>query len=127
MKFLCIGYLNQEKMGTLPKESIDVVMSECEPHMKVFHGTGKVLLDVGVESEAIYIRRVQGEVISFTDSNTSQKQHVGGVQIIEANDLEEAIQIAKLHPTTQVASGEQLGWTMEIRPIYFFEGALTKK
>jgi hypothetical protein len=127
MKCLCIGYFNQEKMGILPKESIDVVMGECEPHTKVFHGTGKVLLDVGVESEAIYLRRVKGEVIPLTDSNKSQKQRVGGVQIIEANELEEAIQIAKLHPTTQVASGEQLGWTMEIRPIYFFEGTLIKE
>lgn len=127
MKFLCLGYFDQEKMGALPKASIDTVMGECEPHMRAFHNTGKVLVDAGAGRETTLLRRVQGEVVSYTDCATGRAQRVGGVQIIEANDLEEAIRIAKLHPTTQVPSGEQLGWTLEIRPIDFFEGALTKK
>lgn len=127
MKFLCLGYFDQEKMGALPKASIDTVMGECEPHMRAFHNTGKVLVDAGLAWETTLLRRVQGEVVSYTDSVKGRTLRVGGVQIIEANDLEEAILIAKLHPTTQVPSGEQLGWTLEIRPIDFFEGALTKK
>ena len=127
MKFLCLGYFDQEKMGALPKASIDTVVRECEPHMKAFHNTGKVLLDAGLAWETTLLRRVQGEVVSDTNSDTGRTQRVGGVQVIEANDLGEAIRIAKLHPTTQVSSGERLGWILEIRPINFFEGTLTKK
>jgi hypothetical protein len=127
MKFLCLGYFDQEKMGALPKASIDTIMGECEPHMRAFHNTGKVLMDTGLALETTLLRRIHGEVVSYANPDPGQTQRVGGVQIIEANDLQEAIQIAKLHPTTQVPSGEQLGWTLEIRPINFFEGTLTKK
>ncbi len=72
MKFLCLGYFDQEKMGVLPKESNDAVMGKCEPHMKVFHGTGKVLLDAELTLETVYLHRVHGEVISHTNSDTTQ-------------------------------------------------------
>ncbi|WP_240159926.1 hypothetical protein [Paenibacillus aceris] len=35
---------------------------------------------------------------------------IGSAFLIEARDMEEAIRIASLHPTVQVASGEQFGW-----------------
>lgn len=41
--------------------------------------------------------------------------------LIEAQDMEDAIRIALLHPTTQVVEGEQFGWRIEIRPVRYFE------
>jgi hypothetical protein len=42
---------------------------------------------------------------------------LGAIFIIEATDMEEAVRIARLHPTTQIPGGEQLGWFLEVRPI----------
>ena len=40
---------------------------------------------------------------------------MGGLVIIEARDLNEAIQVASLHPAARM--GEELGWGVEVRPI----------
>jgi hypothetical protein len=46
---------------------------------------------------------------------------LGSAFLIEARDMEEAIRVASLHPTTQVDAGEQFGWRIDIRPIDYFE------
>jgi hypothetical protein len=43
------------------------------------------------------------------------RETVGGLIIIEARDLNEAIRIASMHPAARL--GEQGGWALEIRPI----------
>jgi hypothetical protein len=49
------------------------------------------------------------------------KELIGSAFLIEAQDMKDAIQIASLHPTTQVAEGEEFGWRIEIRPVHYFE------
>jgi hypothetical protein len=46
---------------------------------------------------------------------------IGSVLLIEAKNMEEAIQIASLYLTTQAAEGEEYGWRMEVRPVHYFE------
>jgi hypothetical protein len=46
------------------------------------------------------------------------KEVVGGLVLIEARDLNEAIQVASLHPAARM--GEELGWGIELRPIEEF-------
>ena len=55
-----------------------------------------------------------------TRGNTQWNQVVGAAFIVEARDIAAAIEIAKLHPTTRVPIGEELCWTLEIRPIHNF-------
>jgi hypothetical protein len=43
---------------------------------------------------------------------------VGGLVLIEARDLNEAIQVASLHPAARM--DEELGWGIELRPIEEF-------
>jgi hypothetical protein len=46
---------------------------------------------------------------------------IGSAFLIEGQDMEEAIRVASLHPTTRVVAGEQLHWGIEIRPIHYLE------
>jgi hypothetical protein len=43
------------------------------------------------------------------------KEKVGGLIVIEARDLNEALRVAALHPAAHL--GEHLGWAIEVRPI----------
>ncbi|MDQ0062554.1 YciI family protein [Paenibacillus harenae] len=121
MKFLCLGYLDPEKMDARPKEEIDAVMGECQPHLEQFYKSNQVVIDAGLSLETKSMRRVNGKVSVIDGPFTETKEWIGSVFLIEARDMEEAIQIASLHPTTQVAAGEQFGWGIEIRPIHYFE------
>lgn len=121
MIFLCMGYFNPEKMDARPRAEIEAVMSECQPHIEKFYESGKVLIDAGLDSETKTLRRVNGKVIVTDGPLTETKERIGSIFIFEAEGIDEAIQLASLHPTTQVNRGEEFGWRIEIRPVHYFK------
>lgn len=120
MKFLCLGYLDQEKMRSRSKSEIDALMQECRPHSEALYNTGCVIVDTGLEAAGKSVRRVNGKITVTDGPFIETKEIIGGAFLIDANDMDEAIRIATLHPTTQMAEGEQFGWRLEIRPIHTF-------
>ncbi|PPA69371.1 YciI family protein [Jeotgalibacillus proteolyticus] len=121
MIFLCMGYFNAEKMHALPGAEVEALMNECQPYTDKLYESGKVLLDAGLESEVKSLRRV-GEKVMVTDRPpAATNELIGSVFILEAENMEEAIQLASIHPTTQVDKGEEFGWRTEIRPVHFFK------
>ncbi|WP_341202465.1 YciI family protein [Planomicrobium okeanokoites] len=121
MKYLCLGYLNKEKMDVLQKDEVDDIMLECQPHLKELYNSGHVLVDTGVGEEVKSLRRVDGEIEVGTGQLTQLEKIIGSAFILEAENIEKAVQIASLHPTVQVSRGEQLGWEIEIRAIDSFD------
>lgn len=121
MKFQCLGYFNREKMDVLTKEELDAIMSECQIHLEKFLEDGKVLIDAGIAKEMKTLQRTGGRIIIEDAHPDNNEPMIGSSFIIEAQDMEEAIEIASKHPTVQVQSGEKLGWKIEIRPIESFK------
>lgn len=121
MKYLGLGYFNKEKMDALPKEKIDAIMLECQAHLKELYKSGQVLVDAGVAKEVKSLQRVDGKIEVRNGHLTQLEKMIGSAFILEARNIEEAIQIASLHPTVQVSHGEQLGWEIEIRAIDSFD------
>lgn len=121
MKFLCLGYFRPDKMNDRSKGEIEAIMSECSPHLQQFYNSGQVMMDVGVEKVVKSLRRENGKVKVMNNHLVETNEMIGSVFLIEANDMEEAIRIASLHPTTQLDAGEELGWRIEIRPVHYFK------
>jgi hypothetical protein len=116
-----MGYYNAEKMDAQPKTEIEAVMSECQPHLDEFYKSGQVMIDAGLETETKSLRRENGKITVTDRPFTETKELIGSVFLIEAKDMEEAIQIASLHPTTQVNAPEEFGWRLEIHPVHYFK------
>lgn len=121
MKFQCLGYFDQQKMDALPKEQLDAIMLECQPHLDELYKSGRVLMDGSVAQEMKRLKRIEGKVQVNDRPIVDVHKMLGSMFIIEAKDMDEAMQVASLHPTVQVSSGEQLGWELEIRPIDVYE------
>jgi hypothetical protein len=68
-------------------------------------------LEWGVTS----VRPRNGRPVVTDGPFVETKEQVGGLIVIEAKDLNEAIRIASLHPAAHL--GEDIGWGIEIRPI----------
>ena len=122
MKFLCVGYYNAEKMDSRSKEEIDAVMAKCGPHLNDFFSTGQVLLDAGVEQGVKQLRRSRGQVVVEEAHERAEK--IGSVFIIEAEELEDAIRVASLHPSVQVEEGEDFGWRLEVHAVHSYKGEM---
>lgn len=121
MKYLCLGYLDREAMDSRPKAEIDQLMQQCQPHMEAIGKTGQMLMAAGLEPETKGLRRSRGKLLVSDGPFIETKELLGSVFVIEASDFDDAVRVAALHPTTQIAEGEALGWRLEIRPIHFYE------
>jgi len=127
MKYLCVGYLDQQRTAALSKEQLDAVMSECPPFMDEFYASGKVFLVAGTSGEVKDMRRVGGEVKVTDVPAGGSREVIGCVFLVEAKDMDDALRVAALHPTTRIHAGEQLGFRLGICPVHYFEEKALKK
>lgn len=117
MKYLCLGYLNEKEFNTLSEAEVNKAMRDCAMHCETLRATGKVLAEAGLfqSRDARSIRPRNGRP-SVTDGPfVETKEQLGSFFIIEAADIEEAVQIASKHPAALL--GEEHGWGIEVRPI----------
>ena len=119
MKYLCLAYYDEKKFETLTPADMAAIERECRPLDDELRGTGQ-LLEVGslaATKDSISLRP-QGGKVTVTDGPYAEtKEQLGSYFLIEARDLNEAIQVASKHPAAQL--NEHLGWGVEIRPIEF--------
>ncbi len=118
MKYLCLAYGDRTKMEALPREERVKIVEKCRPYDAELNRTKAVVFHEGLSWDVTTIRP-RGGAVSVTDGPFVEvKEQVGGVFLIEAPDLNEAIRIASLHPAAHL--GEDLGWGIEVRPIEAF-------
>ena len=120
MMFLVTGYFNAEKMNENTDLEINQIMVTCEPYLQELYATEQVLIDIGLEANVKQLKR-ESHQISITDGHdTGLKEVMGSAFVIEALDMEDAVRIASIHPTTQVPEAESLGWRLEIWPVQYY-------
>jgi len=115
MKYLCLAYGDQKKMATLSKEQFEALVARCKLHDEELHKSGHFVSSSSLDWDTTTIRPRNGKPVVTDGPFVETKETVGGLFIIEARDLNEAIRIASLHPAAHL--GEQYGWAIEIRPI----------
>ena len=115
MKYLCLAYGNEERMKELTKAEFEALVAKCRVHDEELRRTGNVLLTESLEWGVTTIRPKNGKPIVTDGPFVESKEQAGGMFIVEARDLNDAIRIASLHPAAHL--GEQLGWAIEVRPI----------
>lgn len=117
MKFLCLGYLNMEQFDAAPEEVKSEIMAKCFAQVKAFRATGKVVAEEGLKhtSTSKVLRPRKGKP-SVTDGPfVETKEQLGSFFVIEAQSIEEAVEVASLHPAALF--GEEYGFGIEVRPI----------
>jgi hypothetical protein len=116
MRYLCLGYYAPEIYESMSEEERKALGERCRPHDEKFFGTGRVLDVVSLEHpHGAHIRPgPNGQTV--TDGPFAEaKEVVGSYFLIEADDLDHAVEIARLHPAAQI--GWEVGFSMEVRPV----------
>ena len=121
MKYLGLAYYDERKFRDLPQPQLDALVSQCPALDRRLQGTGRLRLSasLGESAASISIRPVNGTPQVTDGPYTESKELVGGLFIIEADDLEQAIALASMHPAAQL--GEDVGWGIELRPIDYYQ------
>ena len=112
MRYLCLIYDEEKKLGAMSKGESDAFMGEyfafTEDIKKSGHYVGGNALQPVNSATSV---RVRGGKMSTTDGPFAEtKEQLGGYYLIEAKDLNDAIQVAAKIPSSRLGS-------IEVRPI----------
>lgn len=124
MKYLGLAYWNPEKFAAMAPEDVKALVSQCPPLDKKMQATGKMLVFVlfGEPKDWVSLR-LRGGRPQITDGPYAEaKEMVGGMFIIEADNRDEALRLAAMHPAATL--GEAGGWGIELIPLDFFLGGV---
>ena len=116
MRYLCLIYDEEQKLAAMPKSESDAFMGEyfafTDGIRKSGHYlAGEALQPVGTATTV----RVRNGKLSTTDGPFAEtKEQLGGYYLINARDLNDAIQIAAKIPSARLGS-------VEVRPVMEFE------
>lgn len=116
MLYLCLGYYAPEAYDALTDEERKKLGEGCSLHDENFFGTGAVLDVASLAHRTGAHIRPGPDGPTVTDGPFAEaKEVVGSYFMIEADSLEHAIEIASLHPASQI--GAEVGFSMEVRPV----------
>lgn len=116
MRYLCLIYENEKAWETMPKDQADAIFGEYFAFTESIKGSGHLLGGEALQpTQAATTVRVRNGKTSTTDGPFAEtKEQLGGYYLINARDLNDAIQVASRIP------GARLG-CVEIRPIVEFD------
>ena len=105
MKYLCLVYLEQQKLHAVPDR-------ECRTAGDGFKQSGILIAAEALESvETATTVRVRNGKVSITDGPFAEtKEQLAGFYLVEARDLNDAIQVAARIPPAREGS-------VEVRPV----------
>ncbi|MBS1704157.1 MAG: hypothetical protein JST12_21015 [Armatimonadetes bacterium] len=117
MQFLCLGYLNMDQFDSLDEDVKGAILEKCFAQCRPFRATGKVVAEEGLQHKSLAKTiRPRGGAPFVTDGPFLEvKEQLGSFFIVEAENIDEAVKVASLHPAALF--GEEYGFGIEFRPI----------
>lgn len=112
MKFVCLGYSEEKKWSVMTESERQAFMEECFAYDDVLRENGHFIGGEALQSSrsAATLRFRNGKVLVTDGPYAETKEQLGGILLLEARDLEHAIELMSKHP------GVRLGGPFEIRP-----------
>ncbi len=112
MKYLCLIYDNEKEFETMPRDRVEKMMGEYRAFgdgiKKSGHYVGGAQLHP--THTATIVRSRNGKVSTTDGPFAETKEQLGGYYLIEAKDLNDAIQVAARIPSAKSGS-------IEVRPL----------
>jgi hypothetical protein len=112
MKYLCLIYEDEKRFAQVSKPDLDKVMSEYGALTESLQRSGQYVagFQLQLTSSATTVRSRNGKISTTDGPFAETKEQLGGAYLVEAKDLNEAVQIASRIPSARFGS-------IEVRPI----------
>jgi hypothetical protein len=111
MKYVCLGYIEEEKWDAMPEAEQNALIDECCAYDDILRRHGHVVGNEALHSarNAATLRYKSGKVVVTDGPYAETKEQLGGIMVLEARDLNHAIQLMSSHPGVKAGP-------FEIRP-----------
>ena len=108
MKYLCLVYHEEGRIAALPRAEWDALVAEnlalCEELRRSGHFVSAAPLDSVTTAATVRVR--QGRPSTTDGPFAETKEQLGGYYLVEARDLDEALEIARRIPGARFGSVE---------------------
>jgi hypothetical protein len=113
MKYICLGYLEAGKFENMTESERNTVFDECFSYNDEMRKNGHLVAEEALQSAntAVTVGWKNGKIAVTDGPYTETKEQLGGIQVLEARDLNHAIQLISQCPGVKLKCG-----TIEIRP-----------
>lgn len=111
MKYICLGYADPSKFTSVPESKFHEMMDDCFTYDDELRAKGHFQQGIALQPSetAMTLHYKNGKVVVTDGPFTETKEQLGGILVLEARDLNHAVELISKHP------GVTLGpW--EIRP-----------
>jgi hypothetical protein len=115
MKYLCLIYDDEKQIETMSQADSDKFMGEYFAFTDDIRKSGHMVQGEALQpvQTATTVRSRNGKVSTTDGPFAETKEQLGGFYLIEAKDLNEAIQVASRIPSVRTGS-------IEVRPVVDF-------
>lgn len=112
MKYICLGYIDEKLLENKSESEMNTFLDRCFTYDDELRSTGHYIGGEALQTvhNATTLRTNSGKVIVTDGPFAETKEQLGGIMILEAKDLNHAIQLMSKHPSIY------MGGTFEIRP-----------
>jgi hypothetical protein len=112
MKYICLGYIEPGKFEGMTEDERHATFDECFEYNDHLRANGHLVAEVPLQppETALTLYWKNGKVATTDGPYAETKEQLGGIQILEARDLNHAIQLISQH------AGMKYG-SVEIRPV----------
>lgn len=111
MKYVCLGYIQPEKLQDLSSTEMHAMMDECFTYDDELRQNGHFAGGQALQpsNTAVTLWWKGGKTVVSDGPYAETKEQLGGILILEARDLNHAIQLMSKHPGVKAGP-------FEIRP-----------
>lgn len=111
MKYVCLGYMEEKRVGAMSESERNTFVDDCFAYDDELRKNGHFVGGEALQSaqNAITLRFQNGKVTVTDGPFAETKEQLGGILVLEARDLNHAIQLMSKHPGVK-------GGPFEIRP-----------
>ena len=119
MKYVCLGYIEPGKFEALSETERNTMVDECLRYDDILRKNGHFAGGEGLQGpDTAVTLRWKKDKVSVTDGPYAEtKEQVGGILILEARDLQHAIELMSKHPGVKAGP-------FEIRPAADLSGTV---
>jgi hypothetical protein len=113
MKYICLGYYDKGKHEATTEAEQHAMFDECFDYNDHLRANGHVVAEAALEDQATArtVSGKTGKIVTTDGPYTETKEQLGGIGILEARDMNHAVQLIAQHPSLRY------GTTWEIRPV----------
>jgi hypothetical protein len=113
MKYLCLVYDDERNLDAMSDGEFEGLVAQCLAVDEELRKSGQVIASEALQpvQTATTVRVRNGKVSTVDGPFAETKEQLGGFFLIDAQDLDEAIQVAAKIPSARLGS-------IEVRPIW---------